>query len=344
MAVLNIRGHSVEVDIEEELSKYDFGYRARWTADKLVASSPFRDDRAPSFYVYLDGELAGVWGDSGALDEEYSTGNFVSLIAHMRATGYEEAEEYLLDEYGALYEIEPDEPIRIKAPKLDEHFSRKEKELPAEMIKQATSPYLLSRGICEEVQRKFSIGYGEEIPGHTAIPWYNTKGQLANVKYRSTRDKRFFYAKDATPVSSLVYGLDIAEREGAREVVICEGEIDALSWETAGMSAIALGGAHASSVQIDLIKRSCIRTLYLGGDNDEQGRKLNDQIWQDLGGHADIFTIEYGEYKDANDVLMAKGVEGLEEVTSGKSAGKRLQFCNINVSRLFSEATKRRTG
>lgn len=331
MSILNIRNHSVQVDIESELREYDFGHNARWSPGKLVASSPFRADQAPSFFVNLSGDYAGTWGDSGALDEQYSRGNFVALIAYLRGIGYEEAEEYLLDKYGALYEIKPDEPIRIAAPKLSERRAVNN-ELPADLVTQAISPYLLSRGISEDVQRKFAVGYGEDITGYTAIPWHDVNGRLANVKYRSTSGKKFFYAKDATPISRLVYGLDFFAGVGDEgEAVICEGEIDALSWETAGINAIAIGGAHISREQADLIKRSRIRRLYLGGDNDEQGEKLNTQVERMLGGFIELFTIDYGSYKDANDVLLSEGDEGLEKLTTEESVGNRLHFCNINV-------------
>src|SRR5690625_4272080 len=113
LTIINIRGHSVQIDIADELSAYHFD-NARWTADKLIASSPFRDDRAPSFFVNLSGELAGAWGDSGALDYEYASGNFVKLIALLRGISYEESADYLIEKYGALYEIKPDEPIRLR--------------------------------------------------------------------------------------------------------------------------------------------------------------------------------------------------------------------------------------
>lgn len=332
MTIFNIRNHSVEVDVEAELREYDFGYDARWSSDKLIASSPFRNDRAPSFYVNLDGEHAGTWGDSGALDEQYSRGGFIALIALLNEIGHGEAEEYLLEKYGALYEMTEGSEIRIPTPRYESRRSSRPIELPSNLVTQAISPYLLTRGISEEVQRKFAIGYGENIRGFTAIPWHNVEGRLANVKYRSTSGKKFFYAKDATPVRDLVYGIDFFGGAGeVGDVVICEGEIDALSWETAGTNAIAIGGSSLSDTQAELIKRSRIRRLYLGGDNDEQGEKLNAQIAKMLGLYVDIYEVDYGAYTDANDVLMMEGVEGLEELTRKMRNGNRLQKCNINV-------------
>src|SRR5690625_7239784 len=143
--IIKIRSHDVEIYIAEELSEYDFGYNARWTADKLIASSPFRDDNRASFFGNLTGDYAGTFADSGALDYEYARGNFVKLIAHLRGISYEEACDYLLEKYGALYEIKPDEPIRLPSPQLREPF--RHTYLEDKPVTQATSPYLLSRGI-----------------------------------------------------------------------------------------------------------------------------------------------------------------------------------------------------
>src|SRR5699024_7043544 len=102
----------------------------------------------------------------------------------------------------------------------------------------------------------------------------------------------------------LVYGIERAEES----VVIVEGPIDALSWETAGMSAIAVGGASLSRDQAEIIKRSRIKRLYLGGDNDGQGTKLNEQVADEMRGYAELLTISYNEEKDANDVVIRQGV------------------------------------
>src|SRR5690625_3107545 len=239
MEIIKIRGNDVEIDIAEELSEYDFGYNARWTADKLIASSPFRDDNRASFFVNLAGEYAGTWADSGSTDEEYSRGNFVKLIALLRGLSYEEASEYLLEKYGVLYEAKPGEPIRLPSPKLREPF--RYTYIEDNPVTQATSPYLLSRGIAAEVQALYGVGYDDSQRGFTAIPW-TMGGRLATIFYRSTRGKYFFYASEGTPRSRLLFGIDQAEESS----VIVEGPIDALSWAVAGYSAIAVGSAHIS--------------------------------------------------------------------------------------------------
>src|SRR5690625_1394920 len=308
MEIIKIRGNDVEIDIAEELSEYDFGYNARWTADKLIASSPFRDDNRASFFVNLAGEYAGTWADSGSTDEEYSRGNFVKLIALLRGLSYDEAVDYLLEKYGSLYEAKPGEPIRLPSPKLREPF--RYRFIEDNPVTQATSPYLLSRGITAEVQALYGVGYDDSQRGFTAIPWHYG-GRLANIKYRSTRGKYFFYADVGTPINRLVYGIN----QAGESAVICEGEIDAMSWRVAGISAIAIAGAHISREQAEIIKRSSIKRLYLGGDNDEQGRNLNRQVARELRGYVEMFEVSYKE-KDANDVLVRQGVEGFSEIVS----------------------------
>src|SRR5699024_2875378 len=285
----------------------DFGYNARWTADKLIASSPFRDDHAPSFFVNLSGEYAGTWADSGAIDDGERSGNFVRLIAHLRGITYEEACDYLIDKYGVLYALptQSSELLRVPTPRVS--TQDKDDSIPCFKadITQATSPYLLRRGITAEVQAEYGVGYNENHVGFTAIPF----PRYANVLYRSTRSKYFFYERGGRPLSRMLYGIEQAQ--DVDEVVIVEGPIDALSWATAGYKALAIGGAYASKAQVDVIRRGNYRRIYLGGDSDAQGRALNDRHTEGLRGCSELREIEYGDKKDANDVLRHEGVDGL---------------------------------
>src|SRR5690625_5266948 len=208
MEIVNIGDKSVRMDIADELSAYHFG-NARWQSDKLIAASPFRDDQAPSVFVNLTGDLAGVWGDSGAIDYEYMSGNFVKLIALMRGISYEESADYLIEKYGTLYEIKPGEPIRLRPISLRDPVRRA--IAIDNPITQAVSPYLLKRGISEEVQRRAGVGYDEQYRGFTAIPWMTEGGDIATVFYRRTAGKQFFYNAEGTPKSRLVYGIERAE-------------------------------------------------------------------------------------------------------------------------------------
>lgn len=314
-SIIRIRGQDVNVDIERELQDYDWGSRATWSSNKLIASSPFRDDNAPSFFVNLSGEYAGVWGDSGAIDAGYDRGGFVRLLAYLREETEEVAENYLLETYGEHDgEGGSRKEIRIRPPKLRERD--RYNVVSNDVITPAISPYLLTRGISAEAQTKHGTGYNVDHKGWTAIPWKIPDGRVGNVKYRNTRYKRFFYERGATPVGRLVYGIELIAEDYA---IICEGEIDAMSWTTAGIPAISVGKSSITEEQAEMIRRSSIRNLYLGGDNDDQGRKLNRQVGEMLRKDMRFYGIDYGIHNDANDVLMSNGVEGLRELVENTS-------------------------
>lgn len=307
MPVLRINGKKVEVDIDNEISCYEWE-RDRRAGDKMIACSPFREENSPSFFVNLE---TGGWADSGSMDT-YTNGNLMTLIGYLKGITPYEAGEYLIDKYGALYDItdESDEEtiLKIGTPVLHGNEDSR-RMIDGGNVTRAVSPYMTKRGISEETQKEFAIGYGEGLKGFTAIPWYTVDGRLANIKYRSTGGKKFFYESGATPVSELVYGLDTAKEY--EEVVVVEGEVDALSWWTAGIPSIALGGAHINGKQSGQIIRQGFKRIYLGGDNDKQGKKLNRLVEGKLKRYAMIYSIDYGEEKDANEVILNKGVKKL---------------------------------
>lgn len=309
MQTIKIRGQELLIDIEEELSAYQFD-NARWQADKLIANSPFRDESRPSFFVNLSGEFAGTWADSGAINDEMASGNFAKLIALLDSISIEDAERYLIDKYGIGQAHKPDEPIRLKKPSLRLNDRFKGLDNP---VKQATSPYLIRRGISAQVQDLYGIGYDRQYKGFTAFPIFTAAGKLASVFYRrsSFNDKRFFYHREGLTKNRLLYGIHLAEDYA----ILNEGFIDALSWETLGYPALAVNGARISREQVEMIKRSPIRTIYLAGDNDEAGRRLNRQAYEALRGYVDLYLIDYGNKKDANEALLSPdGIRRMHDI------------------------------
>src|SRR5690606_12316688 len=126
-------------------------------------------------------------------------------------------------------------------------------------------------------------------------------GRLANVMYRATRGKLFFYERGGWPRRKLLYGIDVVKRLNARTAALCEAPIDALSWYEASegdIVGIATGGVTLSQEQADLIKRSSIETIILAGDNDKAGAKFNAECERKLSGHVRLFSVDYSEEKD----------------------------------------------
>ena len=302
MPIIKVRGVELDVDIRGELSEFSW-VRPRWTSDKLIAASPFRYDNTPSFFVNLDGEYAGTWGDAGAYDQEYESGGFPKLLAFLRDETYEETCEYLNEIYGVI----EDTSGQVMIPSVNLRPPKQRITLDHALLTELAyrSPYLENRGISEKVQRFMGVGYSRRSNA-VSMPWKHPDGKLANVKYRKTQGKTFWYEKGAAPIRTLVYGIDKIYRHKLTEVYVCEAEIDAMSWMTAGKPAIALGGTAVTQTQLDLIRKSPIERLVIAQDNDKAGGKLGRKLIEGMRGYVEVAEVTLpSEYKDANEALVA---------------------------------------
>ncbi|MBU5341257.1 toprim domain-containing protein [Caldifermentibacillus hisashii] len=295
------------IDVESELREFEW-VKPRWTADKLIAASPFRYDKTPSFMVRLQpyGKYpAGVWTDSGAYDEEWRSGNFVKLLSFLRNETYEETEEYLRTKYM----VSADGDIIVVQPKLKVKRYRQALNLT---FSQAPVEYLKCRGIDEEVQRMFGVGFDPKSNA-VILPWRLPDGRLANVKYRKTYGKAFWYERGGWPIRELVYGMDLIYSRQIRRAAIVEAEIDAMSMWTAGMPAVAVGGSTFNAFKRDVILRSPIEELVIATDNDKPGERLRAEVERELGGLLRIGHKRFvGDVKDANEALLRHGAYSLK--------------------------------
>ena len=305
MSVVRLNGALLDIDIRGELEQFDW-IKPKWTSDKLIAASPFRYDRTPSFMVNLDGEYAGTFVDSGAYDSDWESGNFAKLLSFLRDETYEETCEYLFEIYAPSEVV--GEHIKVLTIEIKPHKSRMtlNESLLTELAYR--HPYLERRGISERVQRFMGVGYSKENKA-VSMPWRHPDGALANIKYRKIEGKAFWYQRNAAPIRTLIYGIDKAYRHNLREVVVCEAEIDAMSWMTCGKPAIAVGGTSLTQTQLDLIRRSPIERLIIAEDNDKAGGKLGRQLADKLSGYIALYKARIpSDYKDANEAL----VEGID--------------------------------
>ncbi|HBZ6456209.1 TPA: toprim domain-containing protein [Listeria monocytogenes] len=294
MQSLTVNGQVLLVDIQAELEAFEWE-NARWTSGKLIASSPFRTEHRPSFFVSLE---TGAWADSGATDSAKEKGNFVWLLALLKGWSYSMTADWLEEKYGF-----PDlETLKIKS-------ALQTLEKSTEIISLSgfdelePSEYLEKRGLTKLVQQRYGVGGDSK---KAVMPWRTRDGKVANVKYRRADKKEFWYENEATSLNELIFGLDVAKRERSATVAVCEAEIDAMSWCLLDYNivGIAVGSSVISEQQIELIKRLNVTKIILGGDNDEKGALLNRQAKHAFGG---LFQLEYAEYapfKDANEKLL----------------------------------------
>ncbi|WP_338532624.1 toprim domain-containing protein [Paenibacillus peoriae] len=282
---------------------------ARWTPDKLIACSPFRDsDDTPSFFVDLrDGPYYGCWFDPGAEDPEWRSGGPAKLIAFLRNITEEEARELLLQDGR-------DAPadyitLRLQGPTVN----KRSKPLDSGILTdyQRVSTYLSERRITNAIQTLFQTGYDPRTRTVT-FPWFDAAGRLMNVKYRKVRSKVFYYRKGGAPVRSLIYGIHIINQRKIKRVLLVESETDCLYAWSCGVPAIAVGGSSFTAEKADIIRKSPIEELLLGGDNDRAGRALRTQIRERLASSCALYDVRIpDEYKDINDIPDAETVRAI---------------------------------
>lgn len=309
---MQIRGKDVQVDILQELEPYMYLFKkAKITDERLISCSPFRsDDSRPSFFIRLkasDGHVAGLWGDSGAIDQFYDKGNFTKLYAFLHGVDLETAEELLLEQYGGTRTSLTWRPLPLQL-----HTGTR--YLPESILADYTdqSDYLQKRKISKEVVALFGVGYSKKHRA-IAIPWRKANGKLVNVKYRKTNSKQFYYEKDGTPIRDLIWGIDKIYEKQCEVAVLCEAEIDALTSWTYGVPSIAVGGSTFSEKRAEILLKSPIKRLIIATDNDGVGRKLRETIVKRMNGLLQIEHVYIPDpYKDVNDLPIDSFVQLLQ--------------------------------
>jgi twinkle protein len=178
--------------------------------------------------------------------------------------------------------------------------------------------WFLERKISQSTLNDFKVSEGlEYMPQisqniNTIQFNYFSNDILLNVKYRSA-NKLFKLHKGSELV---FYNLDCAK--DVTELIICEGEIDCLSFYECGYKNVVSvpNGANINTNNlqyldncIDLLEH--IEVFYLATDNDIAGRKLRYELAERLGLDKCKY-IEFDEYKDCNDLLKFKGKIGVD--------------------------------
>lgn len=152
----------------------------------------------------------------------------------------------------------------------------------------------------------------------TAITFpYYKGGEVVNVKYRDGQ-KNF---RQFAGAQKVLYKYDDIQDD---VTIICEGEIDALSLEVAGFrNAISVpDGAPAPDAKhfenkfefLDDERLDSVKQWILAVDADEPGRKLEDELSRRLGREKCMRILWPDDCKDANEVLLAYGAEGLRHL------------------------------
>ncbi len=177
--------------------------------------------------------------------------------------------------------------------------------------------FVEKRCIPQSVLQQMRIGQSYEFMTQTGqttrcINFHYYEGdQLINTKFRDSEEKRFKMVKDAELIPYNIDGI-----LHTPEVIITEGEIDALSFMAIGRTDVVSAPAGASNnaswldrfVPTHFEDKHCV---YIAVDDDERGHVLRDELLRRMGPER-CRVVKFGPgCKDANEHLVKYGVESL---------------------------------
>lgn len=178
--------------------------------------------------------------------------------------------------------------------------------------------FFQSRCISQDTVKKFRITnshiYFPALGGsHESIDFnYFRKGSVVNVKFRGPK-KSFMLNKGS---ELIFYNLDSIV--GQETVYVVEGEIDCMSVDQVGLHSVVSvpnGATLSENSNLEYLD-NCIeyfseaKKIIIATDNDAPGKNLRKELTRRLGAHR-CFKVDFGELKDANEVLMHKGDQAL---------------------------------
>lgn len=298
-----------KIDIVEVVEKY---VTLKQRGDKYLGLCPFHKEKSPSFYVvknardiYYKCFGCGKGGDAIQFIEEHENTNFLGAI-ELLAQQYnitlvkEGSQNYIIPEWRNKTDISD------KIVKWFEGRKISQKTITRLKITDGVESMPVADGKFEDMNC-IHFNYFEE-------------DKLTNVKYRG-KNKTFKLHKGA---KLILYNLDSIK--GKKKVIWVEGEPDCCALVEAGYwndeyGVISVPNGASKHKNNLIYIDNCIEYLkdieehILGLDNDSNGRKLRDEIANRFGKDKCKF-IEWKDKKDANDVLIHYGIQGIIDCVS----------------------------
>lgn len=250
-----------------------------------------------SLRVCLQGHKAGVWTDFSSNEKG---GDLLSLWQQCRGLSFadtlKDVREYLgVQEVNELYTP-----------------PRKRRGVPEKPKCNKPSGKVLEwfdgRGILPATLDLYKVG---QLGDTVVFPFLSPDGKLELIKYRDlTAEKKTGKKKIWSNVEPEyhLWGWQ-AIVENARAVVICEGEIDALSWAQQSIPALSVpqgggdGNKQTAWLENDFDRLLRFETIFISMDMDVAGQAAIHPIVSRLGVER-CRIVDLGEHKDASEAHM----------------------------------------
>ncbi len=254
-------------------------------------------------------EVGSVNGEEGKTLKVHMTGKF---RGHWIDWNGQEDKGDALDLWAAVRQVPLPEAMRqakewlgIRAPELErrKYTKPEDDKKPLDANGQAMHWLVNERRLEPAIVNRYRVqGDGEKRC--IVFPSYNPAGELQNRSYRTLGgNKRVWQDEDAAPCLFGWHAIsDDAYRK--REILICEGQIDAMTWAQWGVDALSIpNGSGQTWLDFEWENLEPFATIYLSFDNDGKTAKALQAAIIRLGKHR-VRVVKF-KHKDANDALKA---------------------------------------
>lgn len=208
---------------------------------------------------------------------------------------------------------------------VDEYYRPKKRyrnfKKPTEAIKprEPAVAYLESRGISEEVAKKYEITTLKNQDNVLVFPFYDQTGNLRFIKYRKTdfdksKDKsKEWCERNCKPI---LFGMKQCSTNHLERLVITEGQIDSLSVAMAGIENVVSVPTGANGFTwipycYDWVAK--FKEIVVFGDYEKEKITLLDEIVRRFPCRIKhVRQEDYKDCKDANELLQKHGAEAVK--------------------------------
>lgn len=173
--------------------------------------------------------------------------------------------------------------------------------------------YIKSRGLTDETISKFDL---KTYKGQIAFPYFKYN-QVIGYKLRKPL-KNVGNPKMTSVTGSKPYLFNIQNAEESTELIICEGEFDAMIIYQSGYKNVVSVGAGANSVKtlIEQAKEYLDKFTYfiVVSDNDEAGSNMDKIFLEEFGNKAKLIDKNLYTKNDINDEFVISGKDKVTEI------------------------------
>ncbi len=250
-----------------------------------------------SLGVQLAGANAGIWADFAGT----GLGDLLTLTAEVKGVPLAEAIRIAKDWLGIR------DPQHIENRK--SYATPKPKGVKSLSDQSPVFTYLNDvRGIDFFTQSSFKISesvHPENGP-EIVFPYIGPSGDVVNVKrlaLKRTENGKKIMRQESGCAPSL-FGWQALPKD-CREVIITEGEIDAMTWSQMGFNAISIpdGAKGDTWIEFEWDNLQQFDVIYLNWDNDKEGQAAIRNFARRLG-LARCLLLSIEGHKDANEALQ----------------------------------------